>query len=228
MKLITSLFASILIPVMVCSQINEGAFDDYLYFVNQNRPTYEGVEGTPYLSDSFIPARIDSIGQVAYIKLNVFANNVEFKKTDGRVALLSLEKDYRFKLLDGSNVEYEIHAYKNEKGKKSRTFFKKVHTGKNYILFLKENVRFTPKKIATSGFEQNQPAKFTNSQPTYYVTNAKGGVQELVPVPTRKKEISTIFKEKAKEVQQLVKKQKLKLDRKEDLIKLFDFYWPEN
>jgi hypothetical protein len=217
-----------LVYTATSAQINEGAFDDFIYFVNQNRPAYEGIEGTPYLSENFIPARINNYKKEIYIKFNVYANNIELKRPNNDIVILSLEKEYKFKLLDGFNTEYEIHDYINEKGVKSKTFFKKVRTGKNFTLFLKENIKFTPKKLATSGFEQNQPAKFTKSKGTFYVAKLEEDARTLVAVPSRKKELSNFFNGKSKSVLEFIKKERLKLDNKEDLVKLFSFYWPKD
>ncbi|QCW98896.1 hypothetical protein FGM00_01700 [Aggregatimonas sangjinii] len=216
------------ISTSIAAQINKGAFDDYIYFINQNRPTYEGVEGTPYLSESFTPAMIDNFKDVVYIKFNAFADNIEFKKPDDDVAILSMEKDYRFKLLDGQNTQYEIHDYINAKGATKRTFFKKIGGGEDFTLFLKHNVKYTPKKMATSGFEQNQPAKFTKIRDTYYIGQPKEDYTNLVAIPSRKKEISTFFDKKSKTMLQFIKKEKLKLDNEDDLVKIFKFYWSED
>lgn len=216
-----------LVNAPIFSQINKGAFDDYLYFVNQSRPAYEGVEGTPYLSEDFVPARIDDFEKVIYIKFNVFANNIELKKADGEVAILSLERDYKFKVLDAYNTTYEIHNYEKEEGLTGRSFFKKLGGGEHFQLFLKPNVKYTPKKIATSGFEQNQPARFAESKPTFFVRHPKEGISDLMAVPSRKKELAAFFDKKSKLVQQYIKKERLKLDNEEDLIKLFNYYWSE-
>lgn len=228
MKPVTFLISLILIPTLGYAQINMGVFDDYLYFVNQNKPIYDDIEGTPYLSDDFVPARVNDNQKVVDVKFNVFANNIEFKKPKGEVVILSLERDYNFKMLDGLNTEFEIHAYQNDKGEKGRTFFKKIRTGENFTLFLKENVKLIPKKIATSGFEQNQPARFSKSKSTFYVGEFNEGFGELSAVPLRKKEVSIYFKDRSKAIHQYIKKQKLKLDNEEDLFELFNFYLSED
>ena len=228
MKKLIFLIILFLIPSFGNSQVNIGVFDDYLYFVNQNRPLYDDIEGTPYLSDDFVPVRVNDNQKVVDVKFNVFANNIEFKQSNGEVAILSTDGDYNFKMLDGLKTEFEIHSYSNDKGEKDRTFFKKIRTGENFTLFLKENVKLIPKKIATSGFEQNQPARFSMSKSTFYVGKFKEGFGELSAVPLRKKEISIYFKDRSKAIHQFIKKRKLKLDNEEDLVELFNFYWSED
>lgn len=225
MKSIIFILYLFLVPTVLFAQINKGAFDDYLYFVNQNRPAYEDIQGTPYLSEDFIPARIDNFKNVVQVKFNVFANNIEFKKPDNDIAILSLEKDYKFRLLDSFNTEYEIHDYVNEKDELGRTFFKKIGSGENFTLFLKQNIKLIPKKLATSGFEQNQPARFSHTKGTFYVGHPQKDIKKLVAVPTRKKEITTFFKEKSKLIKQYMKKERLKLDNEDDLMELLNYYW---
>lgn len=207
------------------AQLNKGAFDDYIYFVNQNRPTYEGIEGTPFLTENFIPARINEFDRVVYIRFNVFANSIEFKKPDGEVAILSLENEYTFKLLDGFNTEYAVHDYVSEKESVERTFFKKIKEEERFTLFMKENVKYTQKKIATSGFEQNQPARFTKAKGTFFIGQPKGDFNTLLAVPSRKKEMGAFFKDMAKPVMQFARNEGLKLDNEEDLVRMFQFYW---
>jgi hypothetical protein len=211
------------------AQINEGAFDDYIYFVNQNRPQYEGVEGTPYLTEDFVPTIInDKKSSVIYVKFNAYNKSIELRKPDGEIVTLSQSENYRFRLMDGSNKQFESHFYKNDKGKKSKSFFEKVYEGKDYTIFLKENIKYTPKKIATSGYEQNLPAKFTWGKPTYYINDLSSDSKELVKVPTRKKEISKLFRDKSKSIQQSIKQEKFKLDDIEDLVRLYNFYFDQN
>ena len=214
-----------LVVAPVFSQINKGAFDDYLYFVNQTRPSYEGVEGSPYVNESFVPAKVDDFDKVIYIKFNAFANNIEFRSPENDVAILSLEKDYTFRLLDGSNAEYEVHDYINDENVTGRTFFKKVRSGANFNLYQKQNVKYVPKKLATSGFEQNQPAKFIKTNVTFYVNKPVQDSMKLVPVPTRKKEIAAFLNVKSSAVKQYIKEENLKLGSEDDLVKILNHYW---
>lgn len=207
----------------ISAQINEGAFDDFIYFINQNKAKYDGVEGTPYLTKDFVPALINDNKAVVYVRFNAFDKSIELKKPDGEIVILSQGEDYKFKLMDGSEKKYESHFFIDDTGKKSKTFFEKIHQTTNYTLFLKENIKLIPKKTATSGFEQNQPAKFAKDISTYYITNIFSDTPELITVPNRKKEVYKLFKDKS--FQQSIKKQKLKFNKEEDLIKLFDLYF---
>lgn len=206
------------------AQLNQGFYDDLVFLMKNTDDRYQGVAGTPYLTKGFIPAKIDNIKETVFLRLNSFENTIELKKPDGDIFILSKSQDYRFKLNE-SQKEYETHAYGGDKGKEDTAFFEKIHDGKMFKLFIKENIKLIPKKIAQSGFEQDTPAKFVKLKDVYYVNDFKSKSSRLIEVPNKKKAVDNVFGDKSKSIQEFIKKQRLRLDNKDDLVQIFNFYF---
>ena len=233
LKSIQSLFIFIfcLASTSVFSQLQSkvlrnGAHTE-LYFVNpvQTTSTFNKVIGSPYLTEKFLPASVNKSKITYFIRFNAAENNIEFKGENDVIMTFLNSNEYEIKLLDGSNREYETHSYKDDQKGVKNTFFEKIYVHDNFVIFLKEKIDFTPVRLAEHSFEWHKPAKFTKAKETFYSTGFNSESEKLTELPKKEKLFVALFGEHAAQMKQFIKKEKLEIDIKEDLIKIMKFYY---
>ena len=206
-------------------QVNNGHFDELVFYVGTNTAEYDDeAEGSPYLNEKFIPARINGIEETQFVRFNAVENTIELKDED-KVLTLSKSYDYVIQLLDSSEKRYETHSFINEDGTTGSSYFEKLHSSDKFALFLKERIIYTPSKKAKSSYEQDVPGKFKKGNTIFYVTDLGLTNDSLLEIPKKKKTLSSLFKGKSKSVEKFIKKEKLKMNKKEDIIAILNFFF---
>ena len=222
------LLALILICASLGAQINNGnlnSIGDLQYYVRTNNPAHSAAEGSRYLSDEFLPARINNIQETQLVRFNVPDNIVEVKKSNNEIMGLSIVVGYVIKLQDGSAKIYETHEYINKEDQTQTSFFEKIYQEGDFKLYLKENIKFTPAKPAKSGYEPAKPAKFSKGNNTFYVLGFGNKDKKLTALPKKRKALLPLFGEHASEIGKKIKSEKLDLKKSEDLTTVFKIYF---
>ncbi|NAS31178.1 hypothetical protein GTQ40_09375 [Flavobacteriaceae bacterium R38] len=184
-----------------------------------NNNTPREAEGSPYIKEDFSSTQVNDYDVIYLVRYNAFNDLMEFKDKDSKIFLLDKSKDYIIKFNDGSNKVY--HTVNFEDNTRGYAKFLWANSDNNLTLYSKERVKFTEEKKAKSGYEEDIPAKYIRLKDFYYIKTSDGPLRQL---STKKKNFFTAFKDKGKEVQQYVKKGKLKINKKEDIIKIISFY----
>ena len=202
-----------------------GAYTE-LHFTNpvNTQSTFNEIEGSPYLNDVFLPASVNKSKTTFFIRFNAFENNIEYRGENDLVMTLVTSDDYKIKLLDGSKREYEMNYYKDEGEVVRNTFFEKVHIHAKFVLYLKENIDFRPVRLAKHSFEWHKPAKFIKTKDVFFVQGVTFESKNLTEIPKKEKLFFKLFGEFTQRVKKYIKKEKLEIDRKEDLIRIMEFY----
>lgn len=214
------------------AQIVQNAGTESLYeltfYVKSNNTLYDDeAKGSRYLNEKFVPAKINAVKETQLVRFNVVENTIEIKGENDAILTLSKSYAYSIALLDGSNTTYETHSYITQDGKKEVSFFEKIYTTELYALYLKERIIYNPGKKAKSSYEQDTPGKFLKGNTIFYVADLTSKKEGLLTIPKKKKNLSSIFFDQTKSVEKFIKKEKLKLDKKEDLIEIMNFYFNE-
>lgn len=227
----TFLFLLLSMPILTFSQIApeiNGTIDELNFSLNKSRDIIaEEVDGSPYLNEAFVPAKISNITKTQLIRFNVVENRIEVQVDDEKIKYLSLTQNYLIKLMDASQKEYVTASYIDEDGKTSTTFFEKIYADDKFRLYKKEGIKYIPRKKAASSYEQDVPARLHRLKDDYYTTDFLNSTQKLIKVPEKKKNLAGFFGNKSKEIGKLMKKEKLKLDKGEDLISILKIYFQD-
>lgn len=197
---------------------------DLEFYVRTNNPSYSTAEGSRYLNEAFLPAKINGIQKTQLLRFNVPDNIVEVKNSKNEIMALSFKKGYTIKILDGLFKVYETHEYLDKDGKKQTTFFEKLYEEGNFKLYLKENIKFIPAKKAKSGYEPAKPATFSKENDTFYTSGFNSDGELLTSLPKKRKQLIPLFGEHAQAMEKKIKSEKLNLKEKEDLTTLFKAY----
>lgn len=220
---ITTIALAALFAIPTQAQVNTVSSNFRRVDTDFIRPDTEGkvkAEGIPFINEEFVLAKINNDNKLYAVRYDGYQDLIEVQENeDAKPLLLDKNKEYIIKLNDGSKV-YQTVTYPNGK----RGFAVYVWSDeKNNGLYIKEKVKFTPIKQSTSGYQSDTPAKFSRVSDLYYIKDAKTG--SLVELSKSKKKFYAAFGSKAKQVQQFTKKAKLKINKKEDLIKIIRFYF---
>ncbi|MEP3211318.1 MAG: hypothetical protein ABJN95_19185 [Maribacter sp.] len=209
-------------------QVNNGSLNELVFYVGTNKPKYDAeAEGSPYLNEEFAPARINGIEETQFVRFNAVESTIELKDED-KILTLSNAYSYSIKLLNGSDQTYETHSFSNEDGTSGISFFEKLYVSKKFALYQKERIIYTAAKKAKSSYEQDLPAKFKRGRTLFYITDPKLKSTGLLEFPKKKKNLSNLFEKQTKPMEKYIKKEGLKMNSTEDIIKIMNFYYERN
>lgn len=220
----------ILISLNVSAQIvsvRDNTIDVETLFLGEvNKNEYNSADGSPYISNTFVPAKINDLKKTQFIRFNVVDQIVEVKTKENKAVMLDLTHDYQIKMLDGSNKQYATATY-YLKGKSRKSFFEIVKQTESYILYKQERRKFIKEQKA-EGYQDKTPARFVDVNPMYFVSDFKKESGHLLELPAKKKKFTSFFGSRSKAMGQFIKKEKLNSTKEEDLIAIFDFYFQQN
>ena len=166
-----------------------------------------------YLTQAYNPALIDDFTTTAFLRYNLYNDQMEFVKND---KIYYMEKDkgrrVRFTTLNTLYKVYDLYG--------DLSFFLVKEEGEKASLLVKQETRFIAPKKAQSTYGVDKKANFKRRADVYFV--AMG--DKLVKLPKKKKEIPAIFGRNAKEVKTYIKKEKLNPKKDGDLKKIIKYY----
>ena len=196
-------------------------FGDVYYDANMYKKQYKAVQGSPYLDEAFASCQINDISETQFVRFNAYEGKVEARVSTTKVVELDGSDSYVIVLKDGSGKIYETHSFTNSKGEVKYSFFELLHRSDEYSLYLKENIKYQ-KEVKAEAYKEAQPASFKKAESTFFINDQWKGSEDLVELPTRQKSILDLFPDKAKSIKNAIKSERLKLDRKDDLIRILD------
>lgn len=202
-------------------------FGNEFYSPNLYFKKYGAPDGSPYLNDEFLPAGINDIKETQLVRFDAFEGRVEVKLSPDRVVILDSEIYYLIRLKDGSGRIFETLRYDNSKGISKFSFFERLHQGENYELYRREVAKFYKKEKA-QGYQEAKPARFKLSDPIFYIKESSDTSGSLKEIPKKQKDFKQSFPDNDKKIKDLVKKENLKLDEPDDLIRIYNVYYSKS
>jgi len=187
-------------------------------FIGDKSRIPDGAEGSPYTKEEFSSAIINDSEVVYLVRYNAHRDLMEFKDKTSETFLLDIKADNIIKFNDNSGKVYHTVKYDNKRG---YAIFLWTNSSNDLSLYTKENVVFTDGRKAKSSYEKDTPPKFTKLKNSYFIKTKGESMDKLA---TKKKSFFAIFKGKEKEIQQFVKKEKLKINKQKDLIEIVTYY----
>ncbi|MEM8507165.1 MAG: hypothetical protein AAF717_05010 [Bacteroidota bacterium] len=182
---------------------------------------YEIEEGSPYLNLEFAPAKIGDREKTYLVRFNVYEGSVEVWIQENKVIELNNSSDERITMLDGSNTEYVITTYLDPKGDLKKGFLEELKVSNSYTLYKKENVKYF-KKVKAGAYKEEQPARFETAPPQFYFKLVDDDATIRYLSNNKKKFLSIFDPQNADKVKALIKKEKLSLTKKEDIIRILE------
>ncbi|MET7030520.1 hypothetical protein [Sediminicola luteus] len=201
-----------------------GDLGDVYFSKDLYKTKYNSPSGSPYLIEKFTPAKINAINETKLVRFDAYEDRVEIMVDENQFVILTDTQPYTISLLDGSDKIYETKTYLDEKGNVKASFFELLAKQGNYKLYLKEKIEFT-KAVKAQGYQDSQPAMFKKQKESYFITDFKGQSDQLLKIPHKLKNFLKLFPAHSKTIKTFIKDNKLKIDKGDDLVKIFDFYF---
>ena len=169
---------------------------------------------------AFQNAKISISGSesITYLaRFNPYINEIEVKDSKNNIVYLKKVNDLVVDFSGSGNV-YQILPYANKSGDVSLAYFSNQNNGN---LFQKSDYKYVAAKRSNNSYSSDSPAKYIETT-SYYYRNFN---QQLIKLDKRKKEIAKNFPTLAKDIETFIKKNKINLKKKENLMELSDYIY---
>jgi len=174
------------------------------------------IAGSPYIPADFVPGKVSTMpNQIYMVRYN--AVNDEMVVKDNNKAL-ALNKDIAgvYVTVMGSKKRYQ--TFKTADSEKSGFFVIESNPNSKIKLLNKEYVQYIDKQVAANSYQSDRPAKFKRANDIFYLSTEEN---TAVLMPKKKKDFIKLFPNK--DVTKFIKKERISLKDKKDLIKLVNF-----
>lgn len=176
---------------------------------------YAGVKGSAHLFDEWLPGKIYEFeGKVLeHNKINFNAHNgkMEVKDENGAITIINEILYHRVEIMDGN----QIHTFANRLKPKDINYYKIIYQGDQLAFLEKSTAKIN--KGTSSEYNAYKEVGVFDMDTMHFILKD----DQIEEVYRNKKKILEFFD--SKELEQFVKKEKLKLNKDEDLIKAFEF-----
>lgn len=181
--------------------------------------TETDIEGSPYLNDEFKEGTVFMTSKTKFVEMplryNIFNDQVEFRSDDGSLMVLSVPEVIEKVEFGETTLEYSVYSQLN---KVRRGFFVVLEKGEA-SLYSRPRVTFEDAR-KPGAYSEAKPPRFIKRPDEYYIRIGK----EPAELISKKKDIEELFTEHEKKMQEFIRKNKININRPEDLIKVVQFY----
>ena len=170
------------------------------------------IQHKKYLSQDYKPAFVDDFDQKAFLRYNIFEDEMEFVKDEN---IYYVQKAVGRKIRFTDNSLYRVYALNGK-----LQFFLVHKDGKN-VLLGKHLIKFVEAKKTNSSYGSDKPADFKRRKDELYLAIDN---KTLVKLSKKKKEFYNAFGDKAGQIKSYIKKNKLKHQSMKDLKNIIAYY----
>lgn len=166
-----------------------------------------------YFSIDFEKASVNSIKEPAYLRYNLYKDEMEFLKSN-KIYFLRKSTGSKIDFVN-ANKSYGVFNLNNK-----LQYFRVIKQDKVSLL-VKEKIRFIQAKPAATSYDTDKPAKFDREDDQYYLSfDGKNTIE----IPRRKNDFYDLFGKDGSTVKNYMKKNRLRHKSIEDLEKTISFY----
>lgn len=190
------------------------------FMVSASNNKDEKALGSPYITEDFTLAKISLLKQKNYlVRYNAYYDEIEIKNDNNDVFFISKKRGYIVVNIVKENYSYHLFGYLDASNTLDFGYFIKLNDA-NTLLLKKQIVSLIPKKPNTNGYSEEKPAQFKRQKDKYFI---KKGDDNAIELPKNKKDIAKLFPEFEKDILSFIKKNEIKTNKEEHLIKLINF-----
>ena len=172
------------------------------------------LEKKKYLNYTYDLASVDNYDTKAYVRYNIFNDEMEFVK-DESIYYLAKEVGRQVTFINTKDV-YRIYDLNGD-----LHFFKIYVSGKNSLI-AKHNIRYVDAKVAVTGYDRDKPANYKRLKDDIYLAL---GDKKLVDLSSmKKKDFFKVFGDKEAQMKKYAKENKLGSKDIDDLEKLVAYF----
>ncbi len=182
---------------------------------------FQKLQGSPYANEEFAPGSVFKENELAtknvQLRYNIYSDEMEVQNraTPNSIGALKKEEDLFVK------IGFQLYTYVPFEGSVEKGhYFNIVSSQKEFSLYKKTEARFVPPKAAKTSYQTQKPARFTEKN-TYYLVSQDERFYEL---PPKKSKIIDVMSVREKEIKAYIKRSRLDLSDEKDLVKLVTYY----
>ncbi|WP_281989989.1 hypothetical protein [Aquimarina aggregata] len=175
--------------------------------------------GSIYSNEKYSEARIiDEKSGTYYVNLrhNVYSDVLEYKEGPKSYEVIKNSSIYAY--IDSE--EYRYCNFKTHKGQLRHGYYTPIDKTDTYSVYKKHDLKITEPKEKDPMTGSSMTSGKIKLETIFFLE--QDGI--IVSLPTNKKEILITFQDKSDELKEFIKKEKLRLKKEEDLIKLVKHY----
>lgn len=184
--------------------------------ITQSLRSKGDLKGSPYINEDFLAAQIE--GDLYMMRYNAYEDQFEYLDNDV-VVTFPAKLGSTIVEIPRLNQKYEYLNYKNGNSY-DYGYLAVVYESENLKLFKKEKVIYIEGIAPKTSYDRAYPDEYRRDKDVFYYQINKG---EIDRIPSRRKQLTLLFKEKDKEIDNFIKDNKISLSDENDLIKLFEF-----
>lgn len=226
MKKLIILLASILFPAIASAQIQELA-EKFRYQVKAIHDIRslddlkKHYDGSILLFEDWTPAVVTmKSGRKDQFMMNYFIYDNSLIYLKGKDTIMTLPVTDRIKEIQIGGRKFEPVTYTNESSTQVDTgIFEVLYKGSSMSIVKKYVAEFKPAQDA-SGYKEATPPTIVTKSVIYYQPIS---TTMSYKVPTKKKDFYSIFGDRAKQVEDFAKKNKLKINEN-GIVKMAEYY----
>jgi hypothetical protein len=173
---------------------------------------YSNIKGSPYYNEEFMEAEIYLKDQTAYklpVRYNIFSNSMEYNIND------IIYEIGNPTAIDHLILDNKVFFYLNTPGHKG--YYECLVKGKVFLM-QQRIVKFIEAE-PPKPYSEPKPAEFETSNDRFFIFRDLN----LIEIKS-KKSILEIFNDQRTEIETFIKKEKINNFKKENLIKLVEYY----
>ncbi|QOW10738.1 hypothetical protein Q73A0000_10320 [Kaistella flava (ex Peng et al. 2021)] len=174
---------------------------------------YSDIQGIPYYYPQFTNAKIGDTSSTVPLRYNIFLDTIEVVEKEDVYELPKDEPTPAFTFLTTKEKLVFVKTDDLYSG-----YFFELTDGK-YRILKKVSTKYLPATPAPNTLIAGSPAQFIPQKSIYFIKTEN----RFIKMPKSTKELAAELPEKAKEIKDFIDKNKIKLNREEDLIKLGNF-----
>ncbi len=194
--------------------LNNTLFKNKAYDSEKNSST----EGTPYLWNSFISAKIEGINTTILLRYNAYKDDMEVKGEDGNAYVIPREEKFSSIKIIPTNEMVVLKKY-TDNGQPYEGYLFLITTKNNFSFYKKEKTEFHDFQKARNSYAEDQPARFTALKPRFFIQIKDGEITEF---PKNKKKLIEFLPEKKDAIEAYLKKNKIDFSSEKDLKNLIN------
>lgn len=180
---------------------------------SDNSESLKKIAHKKYLTQSYKPAKVDNLEGSAYLRYNIYQDEMEFVK-DEQIYYLKKEQGRKV-YFPQQKITYQVYEMNG-----NLKYFIVQNEGKN-ILLTRQIVKFVEAREPQSSYQKGTPADYKRKNDEHFLALNNAAIIKL---PSNKKSFYTSFESKSSEIKAYMKKNNLSYTKLDDLRKVIEYY----
>lgn len=178
----------------------------------------DGIAGSPYLQEQFVPGRIKNVNDVQALRYNAGKDQFEFKNNDVDY-IVPKQEAYDEITLTATGEKYKLVRYTDKNDKPVFGYLVELYNANQMGLYRRDVIIIRKGRMADSGYVSSTPDTWVKGAPEYYVLKKDGTIATF---PKNAKAVSKMYVGKETDVKMFFKENKVDFDEKADMIKVVE------